>query len=121
MKFVSEHSPDGVCFRAFARWILLPSIRQMEFASEHSPDGDCFRAFARYFVLEHSPDGVCFRAFARGSLLPSVATIFGPPAQQLVWAPALAKGLRRLLLLGGPLAGPFSPAGSRYCKFAGDE
>ena len=39
----------------------------------------------------------------------SVATIFGPPANNL-FGP-LAKGLRRLLLPGGPLAGPFSPAG----------
>ena len=38
-----------------------------------------------------------------------VATIFGPPANYL-FGP-LAKRLRRLLLSGGPLAGPFSLAG----------
>ena len=43
-----------------------------------------------------------------GAVLGSVATIFGPPANNL-FGP-LAKGLRRLLLPGGPLAGPSSPA-----------
>ena len=41
----------------------------------------------------------------------SVATIFGAPANNL-FGP-LAKGLRRLLLLGGPLAGPSAPRAPR--------
>ena len=41
----------------------------------------------------------------------SIVTIFGPPANKL-FGP-LAKGLRQLLLPGGPLVSPFSPAGPR--------
>ena len=55
-----------------------------------------FRYQASLYMYKH----------ANGS---SVATIFGPPANKL-FGP-LAKELRRILLPGGPLAGPFSPAG----------
>ena len=91
------------CFQRVTQWTLL-SIPHFQKGRSQRPrvhNSTVLQNLEKR--LEMLPNRVWSAPFS------SVATIFGPPANNL-FGP-LAKGLRRLLLPGGPLAGPFNPAG----------